>query len=92
MATDGTAVWAGSWTSPSRHTWSVRSEYSVVPQSRPPLVRAVRDAKLTTKELGAALSAGVNRRELPSLYLFSFEKGKRVARFQRFCNFFRVVP
>jgi hypothetical protein len=62
---------------PSRHTWSVRSEYSVVPQSRPPLLRAVRDTERNTEGIGCALSAGVNRRELPSLYLSANENENR---------------
>jgi len=62
--------------------------YSVVPQSHPSLLRAVRDTEQEAEGIGNAPSAGVIRRELPSLYLFSFEKGKRVARFQRLRNFF----
>ena len=62
---------------PSRHTWSVCPEYSVVPQSRPSLVRAVRDTEQNTEGIGAALSAGVNRRELPSLYLSANENENR---------------
>jgi len=62
---------------PSRHTWSVRSEYSVVPQSRPSLLRAVRNTERNTEGIGCALSAGVNRRELPSLYLSANENENR---------------
>jgi hypothetical protein len=62
---------------PSRHTWSARSEYSVVPQSRPPLERAVRDRERNTEGIGGALSAGVNRQELPSLYLSANENENR---------------
>jgi hypothetical protein len=62
---------------PSRHTWSVRSEYSVVPQSRPSQLRAVRNTERNTEGIGCALSAGVNRRELPSLYLSANENENR---------------
>jgi hypothetical protein len=69
MAIDGTAVCAGSWTSPRPGTLGAfRSEYSVVPQSRPsPLAGRTRH-RANTEAIGAALSAGVNRRELPSHY------------------------
>src|SRR5271163_3612016 len=69
---------------PSRHTWSVRSEYSVVPQSRPSLLRAVRNTERNTEGIGCALSAGVNRRELPS----SIQRGKNGKTSPTKCNFF----
>ena len=62
---------------PSRHTWSVRSEYSVVPQSRPSQLRAVRNTERNTEGIDCALSAGVNWRELPSLYLSANENENR---------------
>ena len=62
---------------PSRHTWSVRSEYSVVPQSRPSQLRAVRNTERNTEGIDCALSAGVNWRELPSLYLSASENENR---------------
>src|ERR1700685_2458726 len=79
MAIDGTAVCAGSWTSTSRHIWSVCSVYSVIPQSRPsPL------AGRTQHRAKRALSAGVNRRELPS----SIQRGKNGKTSPTKCNFF----
>src|ERR1700685_254755 len=74
---------SGAGLPPSRHTWSVRSEYSVVPQSRPSLLRAVRDTERNTEGIGCALSAGVNRRELPS----SIQRGKNGKTSPTKCNF-----
>ena len=42
-----------------------------------PLKRAVRDTERNTEGIGCALSAGVNRRELPSLYLSANENENR---------------
>ena len=42
-----------------RHTWSVRSVYSLFPQSRRSSMRASRDAERVTEGLDLALSAGV---------------------------------
>jgi len=42
-----------------------------------PLQQAVRDTERTTDGIGRVLSAGVNRRELPSLYLSANEKQNR---------------
>jgi hypothetical protein len=42
--------------------------YSTVPQSRPPQLRAARETERNTEAIGDALSAGVNRQELPSHY------------------------
>src|SRR5271156_4599530 len=78
MAIAGTAVCAGSWTSPRPGTLGAfRSEYSVVPQSRPPPLAGGTRHRANTEGIGAALSAGVNRRELPSLYLSANEKENR---------------
>lgn len=53
MAIEGTAVWAGSWTSPSTNTWSVRSMYSVVPNRvRPDTAGRTRD-RVNTEGIGA---------------------------------------
>src|ERR1700675_4709307 len=83
MTIDETAVCAGSWTSTSRHIWSVCSEYSFIPQSRPSPQRAVRDTERNTEGIGCALSAGVNRRELPS----SIQRGKNGKTSPTKCNF-----
>src|ERR1700689_2283205 len=83
MAIDGTAVCAGSWTSTSRHIWSVCSVYSVIPQSRPsPLAGRTRH-RAKHEGIGCALSAGVNRRELPS----SIQRGKNGKTSPTKCNF-----
>src|SRR5258708_13789261 len=49
----------------SRHTWSVRSMYSVVPQSRPSLQRAERDTERNIEGIDGALSAGVTGENSP---------------------------
>ena len=69
MAIEGTAAWAGSWTSPvHEHLERSLPMYSVVSQSRPsPLAGSTR-RRAEHEGIGDALSAGVNRRELPSLY------------------------
>jgi hypothetical protein len=64
MAIEGTAVWAVPVLLPSTNTWSVRFMYSVVPQSLP----SPYCGPHAKQGIGDALSAGVNRRQLPSLY------------------------
>src|SRR5271155_128591 len=49
-----------------------------------PLLRAVRDTERNTEGIGCALSAGVNRRELPS----SIQRGKNGKTSPTKCNFF----
>src|SRR5271155_2435496 len=49
-----------------------------------PLLRAVRDTERNTEGIGCALSAGVNRRELPS----SIQRGKNGKTSPAKCNFF----
>ena len=75
----------------SRHTWSVRSEYSVVPQSRPSQLRAVRNTERNTEGIGCALSAGVNLRELPSLYLSVNENENRPGTSEIFLYWYAVA-
>jgi len=54
--------------SPSRHNWSVSSEYSVVPQSRPSPVAGRTRRKANYRCLRLRFVRGSNRRELPSPY------------------------
>jgi hypothetical protein len=69
MAIAGTAVCAGSWTSPVQAHLERFAPSTALSHNRVrPLQQAVRDTERTTEGIGAALSAGVNRRELPSLY------------------------
>ena len=69
MAIDGTAVCAGSWTSASRHIWSVCSVYSVVPQSRPsPLAGRTRHRAKTPKESVAPCPRELTGENSPHLY------------------------
>ena len=74
---------------PSRHIWSVRSMYSVVPQSRPSPLAGRRDTERNTEGIGCALSAGVNRRELPSSIQRGFF-GKTSPTKCNFLKFFRL--
>ena len=78
MAIDGTAVCAGSWTSPCPGTLGAfRSEYSVVPQSRPsPLAGRTRH-RANDRWNRCRPVRGSYRRELPSLYLSANEKQNR---------------
>jgi hypothetical protein len=54
-----------------------RSEYSVVPQSRPSLLAGRTRHRANHRRNRCRLSAGVNRRELPSLYLSANENENR---------------
>ncbi len=72
----------------SSHTWSVRSWYSVVPPSRPsPSVGRTR-LRAQHRRIGGALSAGVNRRELPSLYLSANGNENRPGTSEIFCQWY----
>jgi|SRR5579864_8855200 len=59
MATEGTAVRAGSWIPFAQAHLERSLRDSVVPQSRASLRGAVRDTEQTTEGMGAALFAGV---------------------------------
>src|SRR5271155_68071 len=53
-----------------------------------PLLRAVRDTERNSEGIGCALSAGVNRRELPS----SIQRGKNGKTSPTKCNFLDSYP
>jgi hypothetical protein len=71
-------IFSGYGTEPRLHSgrsWSFSSTNSVVPRSRFPLQRAVRDAERRTEEPGIALLAGVRGENSPHL-LGNIELGK----------------
>jgi hypothetical protein len=75
MAIAGTAVCVGSWTSPRPDTLGAFAPSTALSHNRVrPLPWAVRDTERNIEGIGRALSAGVNRRELPLFILISQRK------------------
>jgi|SRR5208283_1397438 len=89
MAIDGTAVCAGSWTSPCPGTLGAfRSEYSVVPQPRPSLLAGRTRYRAQHRRNQCGPVRGSYRRELPSLYLSANENQNRPGTSEIFCRWY----
>jgi hypothetical protein len=89
MTIAGTAVCVGSWTSLRPATLGAFAPGTALSHNRVrPLPWAVRDSERNIEGIGGALSAGVNRRELPSLYLSANGNENRPGTSEIFCRWY----